>query len=414
MSMPTGITAHEIMHSPVKCAQCDTPLSELHQRIVTEHVSAIPIVEGEKLVGIISRSDFVRLPILHQSLAAYIAESGPLTDAPPSENCEAGWMQQLTARDVMAQAVITCAPEDSLEQVASAMAHHHVHRVIVVEEGRPMGMVSSLDIARLVGSASGGAAKSAALVQGGQQRVAVFSLPDDPHAIRDALVDALGLQPIDAQAHARNLPGLLPDHLSREAADLLVEKIQKYGVIASVVSEEAVPDLGHAKTIHHLRMSDAGIEVVGNAGSSEECIPWDALFLLDVGDVPIEGATFQRVEATTVSATARRLAPTGPGPSAPVGLEAWLIAKDPWRGYRIDHSLMNYEYLGERLTENTRDNFRLLLTDLRDRAGNAHLTQGVRGLLDDGPSSRYWYASSEALRRHTLFCLLVIGRLGET
>ena len=46
--------------------------------------------------------------------------------------------------------VVTCRPDASVVEIAAEMVRHHIHRVIVVEGDRPVGIVSSLDIVKLV------------------------------------------------------------------------------------------------------------------------------------------------------------------------------------------------------------------------------------------------------------------------
>jgi CBS domain-containing protein len=46
--------------------------------------------------------------------------------------------------------VVTCHPTTPLGEVADTMVRQHVHRVIVVEGDRPVGIISSLDILKLL------------------------------------------------------------------------------------------------------------------------------------------------------------------------------------------------------------------------------------------------------------------------
>ncbi len=45
--------------------------------------------------------------------------------------------------------VITCAPDTPITRIAAKMVHHHVHRLVVVDE-TPVGIVESLDLVRLL------------------------------------------------------------------------------------------------------------------------------------------------------------------------------------------------------------------------------------------------------------------------
>ncbi len=59
-------------------------------------------------------------------------------------------LQDLRVKDVMRGQVLTCTPDAPAPQLAEEMVRHHVHRIIVVEDERPVGIVSSLDLTALV------------------------------------------------------------------------------------------------------------------------------------------------------------------------------------------------------------------------------------------------------------------------
>ena len=49
----------------------------------------------------------------------------------------------------MHHGVLSCGPDDALRDVAAIMANHRVHAVLIAERqgGRPLGLVSDLDVA---------------------------------------------------------------------------------------------------------------------------------------------------------------------------------------------------------------------------------------------------------------------------
>jgi CBS domain-containing protein len=64
-----------------------------------------------------------------------------------------GDLDQLTAGEVAASEVVTVPPSATIDQAAQLMAEHDVAHLLVViaESGRPIGIVSTLDIARALG-----------------------------------------------------------------------------------------------------------------------------------------------------------------------------------------------------------------------------------------------------------------------
>ena len=55
---------------------------------------------------------------------------------------------QLVAGNLAALDVVTVAPQDELRHAAQLMAEHDVAHLIVVEDGTPVGVLSTLDVAR--------------------------------------------------------------------------------------------------------------------------------------------------------------------------------------------------------------------------------------------------------------------------
>lgn len=244
-------------------------------------------------------------------------------------------------------------------------------------------------------------------------RLVVFAAPDDPHALRDLLADRLKLHATDAQIHAHAVPGVLPDSLSREQATELAEAIQSLGVAAAAIPTDEVPVFDHAEVIHHVRCLENGLEIVELHGEPECVLEWAEIGLISVGYVPQESSRHYEVGTTTFLHSA----PTPPHGShdfpSTSALEAWLIRREPLRGYRIEHNQMNYEYLGTRKTTSATHNFRLFLNDLFSRTPHAYLTPAARAYKEHGLLRHYQFHSFDEHRRYTVFHLLLLERMSE-
>jgi CBS domain-containing protein len=53
-----------------------------------------------------------------------------------------------TVREFMTPTVITVAPTATLKQVCSVLARENIHRVVVTERGKLVGIVTTTDIVR--------------------------------------------------------------------------------------------------------------------------------------------------------------------------------------------------------------------------------------------------------------------------
>ena len=58
--------------------------------------------------------------------------------------------RQMTIRDIMSPHVITVTEEQSVEEAVTLFLRHDLHRVPVVRDGVPVGMVSQHDLLRLM------------------------------------------------------------------------------------------------------------------------------------------------------------------------------------------------------------------------------------------------------------------------
>jgi CBS domain-containing protein len=56
-----GTTAHELMSEPAVTVTPDATIDELVELLVKRRINPVPVVEDERLVGIVSRSDIIRL-----------------------------------------------------------------------------------------------------------------------------------------------------------------------------------------------------------------------------------------------------------------------------------------------------------------------------------------------------------------
>jgi len=153
----------DIMQKKVKTIGPDKTLPDLERELLRWRIGAMPVVErGGKLVGIVSRSDVLRQLCLERSLGEAMADAyRDQTDASfftKSQTAIAGEigqrMERLRVRDVMIQDVLTVTPDLPVVKAAQILIERRIHRLPVVENGKLVGIVSSLDFTRIVSEAS--------------------------------------------------------------------------------------------------------------------------------------------------------------------------------------------------------------------------------------------------------------------
>lgn len=152
------ILARDVMQSKLITADPDQSLAEVRHLLFESHISGVPVVSEGRLVGIVTRSDLVRVEELVEALDGEISQEQRMvqqTDGFRHSSVEGfqGFkkrLSELRVKDAMRAQVLTCSPDTPVGQVAGEMVRHHVHRIVVVEGRAPVGIVSALDVAALV------------------------------------------------------------------------------------------------------------------------------------------------------------------------------------------------------------------------------------------------------------------------
>jgi len=153
-----SLRARDIMQKRVLSVSPDMPIPELVDFLITHRVSGVPVIEKGNVVGIVSRSDLVRAVSLERSLAGIVAqgfeqeEFAPGESSPPlglrSSAVQA--LQDRSVRSIMVTDPTSVGPDTPVVAVARLLVEKHIHRVLVVDGGKLLGLISSLDVVRLV------------------------------------------------------------------------------------------------------------------------------------------------------------------------------------------------------------------------------------------------------------------------
>jgi hypothetical protein len=212
-------------------------------------------------------------------------------------------------------------------------------------------------------------------------RLAVCSLPHDLDAAATLLSHVVGLNPIDAKTRLRHVPGVWPDKLTRRAAETAARGLQALEMSVVAVPAGDVPDLHPGQLVHHVQCTNEGFVVVPIKGEPNPPVDWTRLALLSVANV----AGLKQEASGNVPDGVFRHAP-GITSSRPAtedhGLEMWLLCESPFQAFRISAEAMNYEYLGDRRTPSSAENFANLVQDIRRHAPQLTLTDSAEAYLN--------------------------------
>jgi CBS-domain-containing membrane protein len=124
------LTVADIMQNRVLSVKADAPLGDVARLLWEEGISGAPVLdESGRLAGLVSSSDIVR----------FKAYPGPVAGG-----------RGPCARDVMTPVTINVRSATSLPELARFLINAGVHRALVVDQGRLVGIVSALDIVEAV------------------------------------------------------------------------------------------------------------------------------------------------------------------------------------------------------------------------------------------------------------------------
>jgi CBS domain-containing protein len=160
----------------------DTTLREAAELFVRRHVSGAPVVEGRRVVGVVSATDVLEFVATHPPVprqradsrelgewaerpgsepedaapGAYFADLWPDADAQmtqrfaDTEGPEWDVFAEHTVEEVMTQSVCSVPSTSSVAAAAEQMKTAEVHRLLVMDEGELVGIITSTDVARAV------------------------------------------------------------------------------------------------------------------------------------------------------------------------------------------------------------------------------------------------------------------------
>lgn len=102
------------------------PIASVYEAIelmAERHIGALPVLQDDKLVGIISERDYARKVILKDKSS-----------------------KQTKVSEIMTREVIRVTPRERVDGCISKMREHHIRHLVVEEEGLVVGMLSLRDL----------------------------------------------------------------------------------------------------------------------------------------------------------------------------------------------------------------------------------------------------------------------------
>jgi acetoin utilization protein AcuB len=127
------------MTSPVISISADTNLADTHKKMADNKVRRLPIVDGDRLVGIVSLNDVLEAkPSSASSLSIW------------ELNYLVG---NLKVKDIMCSEVFSIAPGATIGEAAGMMLDKKFSGIPVTENNNLIGIITESDIFRMLASA---------------------------------------------------------------------------------------------------------------------------------------------------------------------------------------------------------------------------------------------------------------------
>jgi CBS domain-containing protein len=132
----------DVMTTDVATVAPDTDLRDVAALLVQKRISGVPVVEGERVIGVVSERDILfkerSSSGLQRGVLAWLMDEGDLMLKIDATN----------AHLAMTGPAITISPERSVSDAAALMLEERVSRLPVLEGGRLVGIVTRHDLVR--------------------------------------------------------------------------------------------------------------------------------------------------------------------------------------------------------------------------------------------------------------------------
>lgn len=142
------------MQQPVVTCSPGDNLGELMELLSSHNISGVPVVDEQgNLLGVVSQTDVAaHLGGLYgqQSRSGHGYHQGRLAYFNPFDPEVNSLLRQKHVADIFSSKVHCVPPEANLHQIIELMLREHIHRLPVLREGKLVGLISTLDVLRIL------------------------------------------------------------------------------------------------------------------------------------------------------------------------------------------------------------------------------------------------------------------------
>lgn len=120
------LVAEDLMEADVITVQKDLTIEQVNQIFSAEKISGLPVLDGNSLVGIISKTD-INHALSTQSMSKHSLIS-----------------------EIMITDIVSVTPNTDISEVAVIMTSKNIHRVLVCQQQKLIGIISAMDFVKIL------------------------------------------------------------------------------------------------------------------------------------------------------------------------------------------------------------------------------------------------------------------------
>ncbi len=177
------VTVRDIMQKEVVSVSPDTSARALARLLADQEITGVPVLDiNDVLVGVVSATDLVRLAAdesaveLRSSVFGakiealtdpdagsdddgddpygfFLPEDSPLVGQRFLDQWSDDEFDSVPVRDIMTPVSFSVTPETTVHELCEFLVRGRIHRAVVVEDARLVGIVTSADVLRAVAEA---------------------------------------------------------------------------------------------------------------------------------------------------------------------------------------------------------------------------------------------------------------------
>jgi crotonyl-CoA carboxylase/reductase len=121
-----GTLVKDVMNRSLVSCALDSSLEDVAELMIQHKIHAVVVMENGKPVGVVTQTDMA------------LARQGKTQED----------ARQITARTAMTPGCATCNANDTLTEAISKMTRQRIHRLVVLEDDVPTGVLSMTDVVR--------------------------------------------------------------------------------------------------------------------------------------------------------------------------------------------------------------------------------------------------------------------------